>query len=39
MKLTDTLYTSVSRNGSVQKYSDGGGLFLYVTPQAGIPGA
>ena len=32
MKLTDTFIRHVTANGKVQKYSDGGGLFLYVTP-------
>ncbi len=32
MKLTDTFIRRVSGNGKVQKHSDGGGLFLYVTP-------
>lgn len=34
MKLTDTFIRHVTANGKVQKYSDGGGLFLYVTPRA-----
>ena len=32
MKLTDTCIRHVTANGKVQKHSDGGGLFLYVTP-------
>ena len=32
MKLTDTFIRRVSGNGKVQKHSDGGGLYLYVTP-------
>ncbi len=32
MKLTDTFIRHVVANGKVQKHSDGGGLFLYVTP-------
>ena len=32
MKLTDTFIRRVNGNGKVQKHSDGGGLFLYVTP-------
>ena len=32
MKLTDTFIRHVTANGKVQKHSDGGGLFLYVTP-------
>ncbi len=33
MKLTDVFIRRVSGNGKVQKHSDGGGLFLYVTPE------
>ncbi|MGE9984124.1 hypothetical protein [Desulfovibrio sp. SGI.169] len=32
MKLTDIFMRHVAANGKVQKHSDGGGLFLYVTP-------
>ncbi|MDL2316128.1 Arm DNA-binding domain-containing protein, partial [Desulfovibrio sp. OttesenSCG-928-A18] len=32
MKLTDVGIRRVNGNGKVQKLSDGGGLFLYVTP-------
>lgn len=32
MKLADTFIRHVTANGKVQKHSDGGGLFLYVTP-------
>lgn len=32
MKLTDTFIRHVIANGKIQKHSDGGGLFLYVTP-------
>jgi len=32
MKLTDTFIRHVTGNDKVQKHSDGGGLFLYVTP-------
>ncbi len=32
MKLTDTFIRHVVGNDKVQKHSDGGGLFLYVTP-------
>lgn len=32
MKLSDTFIRHVTANGKVQKHSDGGGLFLYVTP-------
>ena len=32
MKLTDAFIRRVNGNGKVQKHSDGGGLFLYVTP-------
>ncbi|WP_302608473.1 integrase arm-type DNA-binding domain-containing protein [uncultured Desulfovibrio sp.] len=31
MKLSDTFIRHVTANGKVQKHSDGGGLFLYVT--------
>ena len=31
MKLADTFIRHVVANGKVQKHSDGGGLFLYVT--------
>jgi Integrase len=33
MKLTDTFVKRKQGNGNVQKHSDGGGLFLYITPQ------
>ncbi len=33
MKLTDTFVKRRQGNGKVQKHSDGGGLFLYVTPR------
>ncbi|MDR3037958.1 MAG: tyrosine-type recombinase/integrase [Candidatus Adiutrix sp.] len=32
MKLTDTFVKRRPGNGQVQKHSDGGGLFLYITP-------
>ncbi|MDR2054889.1 MAG: integrase arm-type DNA-binding domain-containing protein [Desulfovibrio sp.] len=32
MKLTDTFVKRKQGNGKVQKHSDGGGLFLYITP-------
>lgn len=32
MKLTDTFVKRKQPNGKVQKHSDGGGLFLYITP-------
>lgn len=32
MKLTDTFVKRRQSNGKVQKHSDGGGLFLYITP-------
>lgn len=35
MKLTDTFAKRKQGNGKVQKHSDGGGLFLYITPQGG----
>jgi len=33
MKLTDTFVKRRQGNGKVQKHSDGGGLFLYITPE------
>lgn len=33
MKLTDTFVKRKQPNGKVQKHSDGGGLFLYITPE------
>ena len=33
MKLTDTFVKRKQGNGKVQKHSDGGGLYLYVTPE------
>ena len=33
MKLTDTFVKRRQSNGKVQKHSDGGGLFLYITPE------
>ena len=33
MKLTDTFAKRKQGNGKVQKHSDGGGLFLYITPE------
>lgn len=33
MKLTDTFVKRKQGNGKVQKHSDGGGLYLHVTPQ------
>jgi integrase len=35
MKLTDTFLRSVKATGKVQKLSDGGGLFLYLSPAGG----
>ena len=35
MKLTDTFAKRKQGNGKIQKHSDGGGLFLYITPQGG----
>ncbi len=32
MKLTDTFVKRKQGNGKAQKHSDGGGLFLYITP-------
>lgn len=33
MKLTDTFVKRKQGNEKVQKYSDGGGLYLYITPE------
>lgn len=33
MKLSDLFVRKANGNGKVQKHSDGGGLFLYVTPE------
>lgn len=33
MTLTDTFVKRKQGNGKTQKHSDGGGLFLYITPQ------
>jgi predicted GNAT family acetyltransferase len=33
VKLTDTFVKRKQGNGKVQKHSDGGGLFLYITPE------
>lgn len=35
MKLTDTYLRTLKANGKVQKYSDGGGLYLHVSPTGG----
>lgn len=35
MKLTDTFVKRKQGNGTAQKHSDGGGLFLHITPQGG----
>jgi len=32
MKLTDTFIRHMTGNNKAQKHSDGGGLFLHVTP-------
>jgi len=32
MKLTDTFAKRKQGNGKTQKHADGGGLFLYITP-------
>ena len=43
MKLSDTFIRHVTANGKVRNHSDGGGLFLCVTPAgkkivaAGVP--
>ncbi len=33
MKLTDTFIRHIAGTGKVQKHTDGGGLFLYITPE------
>jgi len=35
MKLTDTFLRNTKTNGKIQKYSDGGGLYLHVSPTGG----
>ena len=35
MKLTDTLLRSLKATGKVQKKSDGGGLYIHVSPKGG----
>ncbi|MDR2820215.1 MAG: Arm DNA-binding domain-containing protein, partial [Desulfovibrio sp.] len=35
MKLTDTFLRALKATGKVQKYSDGGGLYIYVSPAGG----
>lgn len=35
MKLTDSYLRALKANGKVQKYSDGGGLYLHVSPTGG----
>ena len=35
MKLTDTVLRSLKPTGKPQKYSDGGGLYLYVSAAGG----
>ncbi|WP_027719610.1 hypothetical protein [uncultured Desulfovibrio sp.] len=37
MKLTDVGIRRVNGNGKAQKLSEGGGLFLYVTPAGNAP--
>ncbi len=32
MKLSDTFLRGLKTNGKVQKHSDGGGLYLHVSP-------
>jgi hypothetical protein len=39
MKLTDTFLRSLKTTGKVQKHSDGGGLYLHVSPLAASSGA
>ena len=35
MKLTDTFLRGLKATGKVQKHSDGGGLYLHVSPTGG----
>ena len=35
MKLTDTFLRSLKATGKVQKKSDGGGLYIHVSPSGG----
>jgi hypothetical protein len=35
MKLTDTFLRNIKTTDKVQKYADGGGLYLYVAPTGG----
>ena len=35
MNLTDLHLRNIKKSGKAQKHSDGGGLFLYVTPEGG----
>ncbi|CAK7052805.1 MAG: Prophage integrase IntA [Desulfovibrio sp.] len=35
MKLTDTFLRAVKATGQVRKYSDGGGLYIYISPTGG----
>ena len=35
MKLTDTFLRGLKATGKIQKYSDGGGLYLHVSPIGG----
>uniref|UniRef100_UPI003FF14A54 Arm DNA-binding domain-containing protein n=1 Tax=Bilophila wadsworthia TaxID=35833 RepID=UPI003FF14A54 len=35
MTLTDTLIRSLKANGKIQKKSDGGGLYIHVSPTGG----
>lgn len=35
MKLADTFLRGLKTTGKVQKYSDGGGLYLYISPTGG----
>jgi integrase len=35
MKLTDTFLRALKATGKVQKHSDGGGLYMYVSPAGG----
>jgi len=36
MKLTDAFLRSLKATGKVHKYSDGGGLYLHVSPETSL---
>jgi hypothetical protein len=35
MKLSDTFLRNIKTTGKIQKYADGGGMYLYVAPTGG----